>query len=337
MHPLEVSVELPRVDNFSSLVNHNELSLWRYGNLIPFSEKPVTMGEGMTPLVPKHEESSEIHFKLEYVSPTGSFKDRGAVVGVTRARDLGVKRLVEDSSGNAGVAYAVYSASAGVKARIYVPNDAPLAKRELLRKCGAQVVECKTREAASQKAIAELEEGDLYVGHTWDPFFIEGVKSEVYELFEFASLNYDSVVIPVSSGTHILGFYKGLKELISLGLIDRIPRIYGVQAGGCTPVYDAFHGEKWIGERGSLADGLRVIDPPRIQIIVNAIRDSGGSVVVVGNKEISIAMKQLYQMGFVVEPTSATAYAAYETIKREAGLKTLIPLTGSGLKTLDRL
>ena len=335
--PLEVHVEYPKTQDFSSLINHRELSLWRYRRLIPFSERAATLGEGLTPLIRHSEEGVELYFKLEYVTPTGSFKDRGATVGVARVKAIGVKGIVEDSSGNAGLSYSIYSAYSGVKARVYVPHDAPLAKRELMRKCGSEVIECKTREEASQRAVSEFSEDYLYVGHTWDPFFLEGVKTEVYELYEFADLNFDSIIVPVSSGTHILGLYKGFKDLISMGFIDHLPRLFAVQAGGCTPIYDKFYGVRWEGEPGLLADGLRVREPPRMGMIIEAIKESDGVVLVVGDKEIVEAMKHLYRIGLVVEPTSAAVYAAYKKCRVEAGMKVFIPLTGTGMKTLDKL
>ncbi len=330
-------MEYPKVKDFSSLIDRSELSLWRYKSLIPFSKGKISLGEGLTPLIHHREEGVELYFKLEYVSPTGSFKDRGATVEVSRAKSIGVRRIVEDSSGNAGLAYSAYSAFAGIKARVYVPRDAPTAKRMLMKMCGTEVVECETREEAAQRAISELDEGDLYIGHTWNPFFLEGTKTVAYELYEHGIIGFDSIVIPVSAGTLLLGFYKGFKDLMNMGFIDRLPRLYAVQAGGVTPIYEDLRGEKWKGEEGTLADGLRIKDPPRRKMIVNAIKESNGSVVVVGNTEIVESMKHLYKMGLTVEPTSATAYAAYRRLRREAGLRVLIPLTGTGMKTLDKL
>lgn len=335
--PLEVKVEYPKVRDFSSLVDRREFSLWRYKGLIPFSKSKVSLGEGLTPLVKHLEGGTELYFKLEYMAPTGSFKDRGAAVGVSRAKGIGAKRIVEDSSGNAGLAYSAYSTSAGIEARIYVPHDAPIAKKELMKSCGARIIECKSREDASNRAVTELGKEDLYVGHLWDPFFLEGVKTEVFELYEFDDGKFDSVIIPVASGTHLLGFYRGLTDLIEMGFIDEMPTLYAVQAGGCTPIYERFHKDKWEGRDGSLADGLRVRNPPRGETVTNIIKMSGGNVVVVDNVEIVESMKRLYRMGLVVEPTSATAYAAYEKLKKDAGTRVLIPLTGTGMKTLDKV
>ncbi|MCS7115891.1 MAG: pyridoxal-phosphate dependent enzyme [Nitrososphaerota archaeon] len=333
--PLEVDLEYPKIDRFSSIVDKHELTIWRY-RLIPFSENKISLGEGLTPIIKHYEDGLEIDFKLEYMMPTGSFKDRGSAVSVARAKSVNVTRIVEDSSGNAGVSYSAYSAMAKLESRIYVPKDAPIAKIVLMKMCGTEVVECESREEASKRAVWELKENELYVGHTWDPFFIEGMKTEVYELFEFHNLDYDSIIVPVASGTHILGIYKGFKDLMNMGFIDHIPRLYAVQAGGCTPIYESYYNTRWAGEEGSLADGLRVKNPPRLKAIIKVVKDTDGDVVVVGNNEIMKALKHLYRLGFIVEPTSATAYAAFDRLKYKIGRRVLIPLTGNGMKTIDR-
>ncbi|MGC8935774.1 MAG: pyridoxal-phosphate dependent enzyme [Candidatus Methanomethylicaceae archaeon] len=314
------------------MVEKEEAWLWRYKKLIPFSERHITLGEGGTPLIEIKDEG--VFLKLEYFSPTGSFKDRGAVVSVNRARQIGVKSIVEDSSGNAGIAAAAYAARAGIKARIYVPKDAPVAKRVLIRSCGADIVECATRKEASIRAVGELRPEDLYIGHTWDAFYIEGMKTVVFELFERGRVP-EALVVPVASGTLFLGLFKGFTELTEMGFIDRIPTFYAVQGEGCAPIYEAVHGSMQGSKKSLLADGLRIEDPPRKNEILDVIRATHGDVLTVNDDEIIEALKQLYKRGIIVEPTSATAYAAFKKLK---GLRdTLIPMTGTGIKTVDKV
>ncbi|MCX8182425.1 MAG: pyridoxal-phosphate dependent enzyme [Candidatus Methanomethyliaceae archaeon] len=332
--PLNLVTELPRCDQFDQLVEKNERGIWRYKRLIPFSEESVSLGEGNTPVVEMKDEGAKL--KLEYFSPTGSFKDRGAAVSVSRAKCIGVRSIVEDSSGNAGIAAAAYAARASIRARIYVPKDAPLAKRVMIRACGADVVECESRKDASARAVGELKENELYIGHTWDPFYIEGMKTVAFELFESKCIP-DAVMIPVASGTLFLGLFKGFLELNELGFLDKIPKFYAVQGESCAPLYEAMYGPIRAIRGSALADGLRIDAPPRKEEILNAIRKTSGEVLTVNDDEIIGALKDLYKKGIIVEPTSATAYAAFKRGKDLKNENVLIPMTGTGIKTVDKI
>lgn len=332
--PLNLVTELPRADRFDQLIDKSERGLWRYKRLIPFSEDPVTLGEGNTPIVEMKSEG--VFLKLEYFSPTGSFKDRGAAVSLSRAKWIGVKGIVEDSSGNGGIAAAAYAAKANIRARIYVPKDAPLPKRLIIHACGADVVECDSRKEASTRAVNELKENELYIGHTWDPFYIEGMKTAAYECFESGFVP-DVVVTPVASGTLFLGLYKGFLELNEMGFLDKIPAFYAVQGEGCAPVYEAAHGPIQRIKGSSLADGIRIDDPPRKDEILKVLRKTSGDVFTVNDDEIIDALKDLYKKGIIVEPTSATVYAAFKKANDLKNKRVLIPMTGTGIKTVDKI
>ncbi|MBM5805631.1 MAG: pyridoxal-phosphate dependent enzyme [Candidatus Verstraetearchaeota archaeon] len=334
--PFSLRSECPPATDFKSMLDGRERGLWRYRGCLPFSEHPVSLGEGGTPTIRRRERDAELLLKLEYCNPTGSFKDRGASVSITRARAIGVKRVVEDSTGNAGMAASAYSAKAGIRARIYVPSDALPAKKTLIRACRAEVVECSSRKEAAARATSELAEGELYVGHTWDPFYIEGMKTAAFEIYE-SGFKADSVILPVASGTLLLGLYKGFGELVGMGFSENTPRIYAVQGEGCAPIYEAIHG-KLSGDRSSqLADALKIEDPPRKEEILQAIKSTGGDAFTVSDPEIAAATKELYGLGILAEPSSATAYAAYKKNREALGGRIIIPVTGTGLKTIDRL
>lgn len=331
---MEVVFEDITKGNFDSFIDKGMHGLWRYRKLIPLPNGPVTLGEGCTPMVIRKESKTELCFKLEYISPTGAFKDRGASVSVTRAKGAGAKNVVEDSTGNAGIAAAAYSAKAGIKARIYVPSDAPRAKKILISAFGAEVVDCNSRDEAAARSKSELRIGEAYIGHMWDPFYIEGMKTIAYEVYE-NGYSVDSVVVPVASGTILLGIYGGFKFLESLGLMDNIPSIYAVQGEGCAPLYEALHGKIVAGRSSQLADGLRIKDPPRKHEILKAVEETGGDVFTVSDEEIASAVKELYRMGIMAEPTSATVYAAFR--KNELEGRVLMPITGTGMKNTDSL
>lgn len=333
--PFSIVTEHPRSNRFEDLIDKKETGLWRYGRLIPFSEQHFTLGEGMTPVIETKDEG--LIMKLEYFSPTGSFKDRGAVVSVNRAKRICARTIVEDSSGNAGIAASAYAAKAGIRAKIYVPKDAPLAKRVLIRAFGAEIVECTTRKEASLKAVEDLREDEFYIGHTWDAFYIEGMKTVAFELYERGCVP-DAVIVPVASGTLFLGMFKGFLELNELGFLDWVPMFYAVQGEGCAPIYEDMYGPIEGSRRSSLADGLRIENPPRKDEIVRAIRSTNGDVITVNDNEIIEALKRLYKWGILAEPTSATAYAAFKKIKGASSKKgVLIPITGTGIKTIDKI
>ena len=306
--------------------------IWRYKKLIPFSESPITLGEGATPTITPQ---SKLSFKLEYFSPSGSFKDRGATVSITRAKAIGIKTIVEDSTGNAGIAASVYSGLAKIQARVYMPSDAPPAKKAIVKACGGVIIECKSREEASERAINELTLNDLYIGHSWDPFYIEGMKTVAFEIFE-SGCNPESIILPVASGTLLLGLYKGYQELTEMKLLKKCPRLYAVQGEEISPIYQKLHGPLIEKRSSSIADGIRIANPPRKDEIINALKLTKGDAFVVNDSEIINAAKSLWRMGILAEPSSAAAYAAYLRTPDFFG-KSLIPITGTGIKTLDLL
>jgi threonine synthase len=327
---LEVLVDLEGV---SWGVDERALGIFRYSALLPSLSRYVSLGEGRTPTIKRVVDGVEVYFKLEYLNPTGSFKDRGSALAVSKASELGVTEVLEDSSGNTGISIAAYAACAGIKARIYVPSDIPVGKYVLIKSFGAEVIKAGSRDEASRQVLRDLGEGNYYIGHTWNPYFIEGTKTIAFEVYE-GLRSVDYVITPVASGTLLLGFWKGFNELLKLGLITSIPKLVGVQACG----YDSL--SRFVGrvvrsecrEGTVLADAIRLTNAPRLPYIAEAIVRSGGYLVVVNDDLIVDALKDLFRMGFTVEPTSAAAYAAFKLVKKELSGKVLIPLTGSGLK-----
>jgi threonine synthase len=328
--------ERPPTTDFKSMLDGRERGLWRYGGCLPFSKHSVSLGEGGTPAIRRRERNAKLLLKLEYCNPTGSFKDRGASVSVSRARAIGVNRVVEDSTGNAGIAASAYAARAGIRARIYIPYDALQAKKMLISACGAEVVECSNRKEAAHKATSELAEDELYIGHAWDAFYIEGMKTVAFEIYE-SGFRGSSIILPVASGTLLLGLYKGFGELVEMGLLEDIPKIFAVQGEECAPLYEALHGKLSGDRRSQLADALRIEDPPRKGEILQAIKSTGGDVFTVSDPEIASAIKDLYGFGILAEPTSATAYAAFKKNIERLGVKVIMPITGTGIKTIDKL
>lgn len=324
-----------------SAVKRDVASMWRYESALPFSlDEAVTLGEGYTPVVKRRLYGLEVFLKLEYLNPSGSFKDRGACVAVTRAKRLGAELLHIDSSGNAGIATSAYGAAAGLSVRVYAPKDAPKGKLHAMMAFGAEIVLTDTRGLATGIATEAAESAGLYVGHSWNPFFLEGTKTFAFEVVEQLGWRApDSVVIPTASGSLLLGAYKGFLELLASGVIEEAPKLIAVQAEGYTPLYDALSPKPWRGGVTKLADGLRVSDPPRLGEMIEAVKVTGGEVVVVTDEEIAKALAELVSMGFLVEPTSASALAALKKLAEagKVGDPVVVPLTGSGLKVCSEV
>jgi len=313
-----------------------DLSLWRYRHILPLESeyKSITMKEGMTPLLPLNNANSKLLLKLEYLCPTGSFKDRGSTVLISVAKSYKVKDVVEDSSGNAGASIAAYCARAGIKCHIFVPASAKEEKVKRIEGFGAQLTKVEgPRQNTTDEALKEAE-STYYASHWANPFFFQGTKTFALEVWE--QLNYcapDALVMPVGHGSLLLGSYIGFRELKKSNLIKKLPRLIAVQSEQCSPIYSQFAGLKYKPSTKVklLAEGIAVTNPPRKEEILQAIKDTKGLVCTVSDNEIYSAWRELCSQGFFVELTSAVALAGYnKLLKKELAekLTVVIPLTG---------
>ncbi len=322
-------------------IEKDDFSLWRYRNFLPVenSENIVSLGEGMTPLHPlKNLYSGKLYAKLEYMSATGSFKDRGASVMISKLKEMNVSKLVEDSSGNSACSIAAYAASAGMDAHIFVPftnSKVKFAQLHAYHACICSVPGSrKDCAVAAEKAAQDM----CYASHSWNPFFVQGNKTFFYETAEQLDWKApDYIFIAVGSGSLLLGTWLAIRELYQARVIDHMPKLIAVQSEHCAPVRESMEpGWKSIASpRPALAEGIAVAAPPRLAEIVCAVRSSGGDFVTVSDDEIMDAALTLAKNGLFVEPTSASVYAAFMRCVNQIGQdKTVVlPLTGSGLKT----
>jgi threonine synthase len=319
--------------------------LQRYRSLLGLEPgwELVTLNEGNTPLVEVDWDGQALLFKLESQNPTGSFKDRGAAILVTALRGLGLKRVVEDSSGNAGASLAAYSARAGIACEICIPNTASGPKLAQMQAYGAEVIEVKgKREYASLAAWAAAAHGAYYASHVYNPFFLVGTETIAYELWEqLGQRAPTAMIMPVGNGTLLLGAYRGFLRLREAGLIAGMPCLIAVQTAACAPIYHAYSNGRDttdpIVPAATLASGIAISLPARSAQIVAAVRATKGTVVPVTEAEIAETSARLARQGFYVEETSAVAVAALPSLAEV--LETLstgpivVPLTGHGLKT----
>ncbi len=290
------------------------------------AQRPL-LGEGSTPLV----EAGPALVKLEYLNPTGSFKDRGVSYSLWLAKRLGYRCVVVDSSGNTAVSVAAFAGRLGLEARVYVPKGAGAGKKALIRALGARLVEAPSRDDAA--SMAERDAGECFhVAHQTSPVFLEGVKSLGRELAGAAGRD---VILPVSSGSLLLGVYRGLLES---GVKDF--RLIAVQS----PEAASLEGRVEVlarvgGGSGRLLDALVVKRPARLDEIAAAVESTGGGVVIVGDEAVKGALRELLSAGFIVEPSSAAAWAAFRALEKAGALrgKPLVVLTGSGLKYAGEL
>lgn len=324
-------------------------SLWRYTDAIPVSQtagwwQVATLGEGGTPLVLEQEHGWSVGLKVEYASPTGSFKDRGAVVMLAKAREWGVERCVVDSSGNAGAAVAAYAARLGIRCEVFVPAANSPSKLRQPESHGAVVHRIAgSREDVAAAALEFVDrEGAFYASHVFNPYFYEGTKTYAFEIWEqLGGRAPELLVLPVGNGTFVLGACKGFRELLAAGLVDRVPRVIAVQAEGCAPLARAHAAGgrlEPVQTRPTVAEGIAIAQPRRGAEILAAIREAGGDVISVSDEQVLAARARLAARGFYVEPTAAASYAGWRAVApalEQAGFRgtVVLPLCGSGLKS----
>ena len=317
-------------------------SVWRYARaLLVGAEHAVSLGEGWTPLVDGHWDGAPVRFKLEFMMPTGSFKDRGMTVMVSYLKSRGVDRVLEDSSGNAGASLSAYAAAAGLTCRILVPETASYPKIAQIAACGADVVTIAgSRQDVAEAALRQSAE-IFYASHNWQPFFLEGTKTLAYELWEQSGFQApDNLVVPLGYGSNVLGADRGFAELAHTGEIAKGPRLFGVQAARCAPYAAAFRaGVEHVVPTDigpTVAEGIATSKPTRVAEVLRAVRRSGGSIVAVEEAEIVKALRGLARRGLYVEPTSAVAAAGLTRLIADGSIRpherTVLVLTGSGLK-----
>ena len=325
--------------------------LWRYRSAFALAvEHPIVLGEGRTPLLTRswggsHELScAETLFKLEWFSPTGSFKDRGAAVMLSMLREQGVRRILEDSSGNGGAAIAAYGAAGGIDVDVFAPASTSPAKLVQARAYGATIhLIDGPREASQEAAIAAANAGEgFYASHAWQPFFLEGTKTLAYEIWEDLGFTApDSIVLPVGAGTSLLGLSIGFDELKRAGQITKLPRLYAAQPLHCSPIDAAFTGDRTREVLPTIAEGTAIRTPMRLTQIVAALAASGGGSVAVSEHEIEVALRQLASDGLFAEPTSAVAAAGLTKLRAAGTIRpgecTVVLLTGSGLKASSKI
>ena len=342
-------------------IARREASMWRYHELLPVREKAhvQTLGEGMTPLVaasqlapPGLEKDARLLVKDEGQNPTGSFKARGMAAAVSRALELGAGGLVTPTAGNAGAAMAAYAARAGLAAIVVTPEDAPQTCIQQARIYGTDVVliDGLISDAGHTAASLARERGWFNMATLREPYRAEGKKTMGFELAEQLGWRLpDAIIYPCGGGTGIVGMWKAFAELRELGWIEhkRLPRMIIVQAEGCAPLVRAFEqgnevAEAWPSNRASTrAAGLRVPSAIGDRLILQAVRESGGTAICVSDEAmIHMVRFAAYREGMLIAVEAAATLAAYHRLLATHFLaptdETVLFFTGSGLPDIGK-
>lgn len=337
--------------------DNRSAGFWRYHELLPVRDPAniVSMNEPMTPIISldataKSMGLSTLYAKDEGVLPSGSFKARGASVGISRAKELGVTALAIPTNGNAGSAWALYSARAGIEATVVMPNDAPKTPQKECLIAGARLFVVDGTIADAGKVVQqEVEERGVYdVSTLKEPYRLEGKKTMGFEIAQqFGWSVPDVIVYPTGGGAGVIGIYKALCELQELGFIgDKLPRMAIVQAEGCAPLvraFDAAQPESYMWENPhTIAFGMRVPKALGDFMILDVLQKTNGIAITVMDEQIQQQRTDVAQKeGFHVCPEGAAGLAGVKKLKELGWIKaheTVLAMnTGSGLKYIDQI
>ena len=327
-----------------SLIDPSAPGLWRYGHLLPVNRADaVSLGEGMTPLIPGTLAGRPVYFKLDALLPTGSFKDRGAALLAAHLKRIGRRRIIVDSSGNAAAAMSGYSAAAGLECSVFAPAATSPGKLVQSRAFGASVTLVEgTREdvAAAAQEAAGNDPTAFYASHNWHPLFAEGVKTWVLEVWEqLGGRQPTACFVPTGGGSALVGAWRGIQALPG-----EPARLIAAQPSACAPIVAAVteHREiRPVTPGASIAEGTRIGAPSRSAQIMHAVSETNGTAIAVSEEEIVDALRELWGQGVYVEPTAAVGAAAFrQMVLRGDDLPdgdVVVLLTGSGLKATETI
>lgn len=331
-------LEWPQFDPQS--VDASQPGIWKYRHALglPVDAPVVSLGEGNTPLMWGEVNGQPVAFKCEYQNPSGSFKDRGVAPVISMLLSRQVNAAVEDSSGNAGASLAAYAARCNMQASIYIPESASGPKRNQIETYGAELIAVPgTRSTVADAVRKAADAGKVYASHAYLPFNLPGYATIAYEIFDQLGEAPGSVFVPVGQGGLLLGIGRGFANLFQSGLIQRMPKLLGIQASGCAPLW-ALHsygpaGLGFISEGETVAEGIRVRYPLRGDAVVKFVEMSGGVFTSIEDEAIIAGRDHLARQGFYVEMTSGVVWKAIEQFIGKTPEPYAAILTGSGLKS----
>ncbi|MDR2700086.1 MAG: threonine synthase [Nitrososphaerota archaeon] len=354
---LEIKINMEKIVETVKNKNYMKttLSVWRYREFMPIHETTnvVTLNEGGTGLHRSERLGealglTDLWIKNEGENPTGSFKDRGMTVGVTKAVELGARHVICASTGNTSASLAAYAARAGIRCTVLIPSG-KIAYGKLSQAMihGAKVLQVRGNFDESLEFVLKLAEKhrSIYLLNSINPFRIEGQKSLGYEICEQLEHNApDRLIVPVGNAGNISAIWKGFSEFYKLGLITKLPKMTGIQAVGSAPIAKAIksHSNKIVpvAEPETVATAIRIGAPVSWKKAINAVNESHGTAETVTDEEILDTQKLLAQVeGIFVEPASASSIAGLKKLVRNGVInkneRIVCVTTGHGLKDPD--
>jgi threonine synthase len=338
-------------------INQHDHSMWRYHAMLPVLNKQniISLGEGMTPVLPlqtlgKKYDLPQLFLKDESLNPTGSFKARGLSVAVSKAKELGIRRCIVPTAGNAGGALSAYCAKAGIEATVIMPKHTPIIFQQECELYGAKVILVEGLISDCGKlAKAMLQEQDIFDMSTLkEPYRLEGKKTLGYEIAEQYNWQLpDVIVYPTGGGTGLIAIWKAFKEMISMGWIEnKLPKMIAVQAENCQPIVYSWRGlhanaSQYKG-KASLANGLAVPNPFGEDLIMETLIESSGTALAVTEEEMISGVKEIARSeGVLVAPEGAAVWKGLLKLIQDGFIdrdeKILLLNTGSGYKYLENI
>ena len=331
--------------------------MWRYAEMLPVTKESnvISLGEGMTPLFPLHKMAGRYGFanllmKDESSNPTGSFKARGISVAISKAKEFGIEHCIIPTAGNAGGALAAYCAKAGIKCTVVMPAHTPQIFKQECELYGAELILVDGLINDCAKKVMEINSrGQLFdISTLKEPYRLEGKKTMGYEIAEQLDWALPDVIIyPAGGGTGLIGIWKAFKEMIAMGWIKRpLPRMIAVQSKKCAPILHALQDPvNWKNNfipHATIANGLAVPYPFGMDMMLQVLKESGGTAVGVEEEDIVAAVKEIARTeGLLISPEGAATFKALLHLNQHkiiASSETVLLLnTGSGYKYLENL
>ena len=338
-----------------SALDSSQTNMWRYKEMLPVikDENIVSLGEGMTPLLPLNKLAdrygfSKLLLKDESGNPTGSFKARGISVAISKAKELGIKKCIIPTAGNAGGALAAYCAKADIKCTVVMPRHTPKVFKQECEFYGANLILVDGLISDCAKKISEINRDGSYfdISTLKEPYRLEGKKTMGYEIAE--QLNWqlpDVIIYPAGGGTGLIGIWKAFKEMQAMNWISGpLPKMIAVQSKKCAPILcaikDPINWKNNFTAMPSVANGLAVPHPFGMSMMLQVLKESNGMAIALEEEEITASVKDIAKLeGLLISPEGAATWKALLHLNRKQKIKSLEKVvllnTGSGYKYLD--